>query len=47
MVSLMAVDILRTLNPKTNVTIVAPKRDKSLEPGWPTNPSLLLHWYGL
>ena len=39
--------LLGALNTKTNMTIVVPNSDKSLEPGPLASPSLLLHWHDL
>jgi hypothetical protein len=38
-------NLLGVLNTKTNVTIVVPNNNESLEPGPLASPSLLLHWH--
>ena len=38
-------NLLRALNTKTNMTIVVPNGNESLEPGPLASPSLLLHWH--
>jgi hypothetical protein len=38
-------NLLGALNTKTNVTIIVPNSDESLEPGPLASLSLLLHWH--